>query len=468
MRCSLKTVNSVFILILFHFSFQFSFAQNINYIKIGDSNWAEEELNLEKENNCIIFSSTFNLKYFADSTYNSSSKISTKQIFIKPDVINKRVILSIGLGTTILMKLPYELSQQNINRFIPNDWEVRKISNDANIFNYCLYRMGKDKCTEEKTFDLYKDVYVRCLNLLYQSEKSLEYANYNLKLVNNKINKNTQWQDSLHHMLDSLRAIVIELTDKPDQDENNKQHSLGLEWNNSFISFNKSIGDFNLQKLNYNCLSLTWKYSINSNFRIGLGYQYGETNFRTFTSYDSTSISTETNLGLNFTKSTIIRNLHENNSLSFNAILLNFGYVNNIGKNLSFDLSISTSYCPRLLVNTSVIDGLADYRGHFNGISETLTNISEMGLESNVSLLNNEFQTTNSLIQFSLSPGIKYESKRFFSRIGLGYSLLLFNQVLNTQTNRSNEIGEFNSSLSTFGDFSAQSLTFTISAGIKL
>jgi hypothetical protein len=212
---------------------------------------------------------------------------------------------------------------------------------------------------------------------------------------------------------------------------------------------------------------MIWKYPINSNLRIGIGYQYGETNFRTRTNYDSTSFTTQTNLGLNLTKSTIIRNLTEDNSLSFNAILLNLGYVESIGEKLSFDLSTSLSYCPRLLVNTNVIDGFADYTGYFNGISETLTNVSDLGLESNVSLLNNEYQTTNSLIQFSLSPGIQYESEKFFSRMGVGYSLLFFNQISHTQNNRSNEKGEFNSSLSTFGDFSAQTLTFTISAGIK-
>jgi hypothetical protein len=147
---------------------------------------------------------------------------------------------------------------------------------------------------------------------------------------------------------------------------------------------------------------------------------------------------------------------------------LNFGFIKNIGDEFSIEMGTSVSYCPRLLVNTNVINGFADYKGYFQGISETLSDVSDLGLESNLSLLNNKYQTTNSLIQFSLSPGIQYEGERFFSRIGVGYSLLFFNQVSNIQSNRSNEIGEFNSSLSTFGDFSAQTLTFTISAGIKL
>lgn len=467
MRCFSKNVNSLVILILFLFNVFFSLAQKSNYIKVNDSNWAEEEFKIKKDQNIIIFTSSFNLKNYADSISNYSPKISTEQIFLKLDVINKYELLGISLGTSILIKLPYELTQQNINRFIPNDWEVRKISNESNGFNYCLYRMGKDKCTEEKTFDLYKDVYTRCLNLIYQSEKTVEFANYNLNVVSNQIKKNIAFQDSVRLIIDSLTTMVNILYDRPDQVKVSN-NTIGLEWNNSLIDFNKNIGDFNLQKLNFNALSLTWKYSINSNFKIGLGYQYGETNFRTFTSYDSTSVSAQTNLGLNFTKSTIIRNLTENNSLSFNAILLNFGYIKNIGKHFSFDLSSTTNYCPKLILNTNVIDGFADYKGHFNGISETLTNISELGLESNVSLLNNEFQTTNSLIQFSVSPGIQYENERFFSRIGIGYSLLFFNQISNMQTNRSNKIGEFNSSLSTFGNFSAQTVTFSLSAGIKL
>jgi len=425
MRFSLKTVSNHFILSIFLCTVYFSFAQNTNYIEIGQSNWAEEEFKIRKENNCIIFSSSFNLKYFADSTHNVSPKISTKQIFIKPDVINKRVILGVSLGTTILIKLPYELSQQNINKFIPNDWEVRKISNDSNGFNYCLYRMGKDKCTEEKTFDLFKDVYIRCLNLISQSEKTVEFANYNLNILQNQIKKNVEFQDSIRILIDSLTSVVSGFSVRPNQDENTKPHTLGFEWNKSLISFNKNIGDFNLQKLDYNALSLSWKYSINSNIKIGIGYQYGESNFRTETSYDSTATT-------------------------------------------SIEMGTSVSYCPRLLVNTNVIDGFADYKGYFQGISETLSDVSDLGLESNLSLLNNKYQTTNSLIQFSLSPGIQYEGERFFSRIGVGYSLLFFNQVSNIQSNRSNEIGEFNSSLSTFGDFSAQTLTFTISAGIKL
>ena len=467
MRCFSKNVNSLVILILFLFNVYFSLAQKSNYIKVNDSNWAEEEFKIKKDQNIIIFTSSFNLKNFGDSISNYSPKISTAQIFLKLDVINKYELLGTSLGTSILIKLPYELTQQNINRFIPNDWEVRKISNESNGFNYSLYRMGKDKCTEEKTFDLYKDVYIRCLNLIYQSEKTVEFANYNLNIVNNQIKKNIAFQDSTRFLIDSLTTMVNILYDRPDQVKE-LNNSIGLEWNNSLVGFNKSLNDFNLQKLNFNALSLTWKYSINSNFKIGLGYQYGETNFRTFTSYDSTSVSAQTNLGLNFTKSTIIRNLTENNSLSFNAILLNFGYIKNIGKHFSFDLSSTTNYCPKLILNTNVIDGFADYKGHFNGISETLTNISELGLESNVSLLNNEFQTTNSLIQFSVSPGIQYENERFFSRIGIGYSLLFFNQISNMQTNRSNKIGEFNSSLSTFGNFSAQTVTFSLSAGIKL
>ncbi len=467
MRCFSKNVNSLVILILFLFNVFFSLAQKSNYIKVNDSNWAEEEFKIKKDQNIIIFTSSFNLKNFADSISNYSPKISTEQIFLKLDVINKYELLGISLGTSILIKLPYELTQQNINRFIPNDWEVRKISNESNGFNYCLYRMGKDKCTEEKTFDLYKDVYTRCLNLIYQSEKTVEFANYNLNVVNNQIKKNIVFQDSMRLIIDSLTTMVNILYDRPDQVKVSN-NTIGLEWNNSLIDFNKNIGDFNLQKLNFNALSLTWKYSINSNFKIGLGYQYGETNFSTFTSYDSTSVSAQTNLGLNFTKSTIIRNLTENNSISFNSILLNFGYIKNISKHITLDLSSTINYCPKLLLNTSVIDGFADYKGHFNGISETLTNISELGLESNVSLFNKEFQTTNSLIQFSLSPGIQYENERFFSRIGVGYTLLFFNQISNMQTNRSNEIGEFNSSLSTFGNFSAQTLTFSLSAGIKL
>jgi hypothetical protein len=467
MRFSLKTVNSYFILILFLFNVYFSFAQKANYIKINDSNWAEEEFKIKKDNNCIIFTSSFNLKNFADSIHNNSPKISTEQIFLKLDVIYKYELLGISLGTSILIKLPYELTQQNINRFIPNDWEIRKISNDSNGFNYCLFRMGKDKCTEEKTFDLYKDVYIRCLNLINQSEKTVEYANYNLNVVNSQIEKNNEFQDSIRVLIDSLTTMVSNLSDRPYQDENTEPNSLGLELNNSFTGFNKSLSNFNLQKLNYTSISMIWKYPINSNLRIGIGYQYGETNFRTRTIYDSTSFTTQTNLGLNLTKSTIIRNLTEDNTLSFNAILLNLGYVESIGEKLSFDLSTSLSYCPRLLVNTNVIDGFADYSGYFNGISETLSNVSDLGLESNVSLLNNEYQTTNSLIQFSLSPGIQYESEKFFSRMGVGYSLLFFNQISHTQNNRSNEKGEFNSSLSTLGDFSAQTLTFTISAGIK-
>lgn len=468
MRFSLKTVSSQFILTLSIFNVYISFAQNADYIKVNDSNWAEEEFKIKKDKNCIIFASSFDLKNFADSINNYSPKISTEKIFLKLDVIYKYELLGISLGTSILIKLPYELTQQNINRFIPNDWEVRKISNDINGFNYCLFRMGKDKCTEEKTFDLFKDVYIRCLNLISQSEKTVEFANYNLNILQNQIKKNVEFQDSVRILIDSLTSVVSGFSVRPNQDENTKPHTLGFEWNKSLISFNKIIGDFNLHKLDYNSLSLNWNYSINSNFKIGIGYQYGESNFRTETSYDSTATTTQTDLGLSYTKSTIIRNLTENNSLSFNAILLNFGFFKNIGENLSIDMSSTTSYCPKLILNTRVINGYADYKGQFNGISETLTNISELGLKSNVSLLNNEFQTINSLIQFSISPGIQFENERFYSRIGVGYSLMFFNQVSKIQTNRSNEIGEFNSSLSTIGDFSAQTLTFTISAGIKL
>jgi dTDP-glucose pyrophosphorylase len=48
------------------------------------------------------------------------------------------------------------------------------------------------------------------------------------------------------------------------------------------------------------------------------------------------------------------------------------------------------------------------------------------------------------------------------------YNIYAATEISNMQNNRSNEIGEFNSSLSTFGNFSAQTVTFSLSAGIKL
>ena len=455
----------LFIIInLFHV-FTVSRAQVVEIRKVDKSNRIDNRDYLQSKENCILFCSSIELQEIADSL-TQRTNLQQNVILIQIIDLSSFIVHNTDLCNAILIKLPYELSPSITQRWIPIGWSINKVENSKSHI-YAIQRSANGQCSKEEKILLFQEMFIKSLDLIEKSKNSYEYSLYSNQQLLKENSKNLTLIMSLTQRIDSLQNAFIEFNEREKSIDKN-QNSIGLEWNNSLVGFNKSLNDFNLQKLNFNALSLTWKYSINSNFKIGLGYQYGETNFRTFTSYDSTSVSAQTNLGLNFTKSTIIRNLTENNSLSFNAILLNFGYIKNIGKHFSFDLSSTTNYCPKLILNTNVIDGFADYKGHFNGISETLTNISELGLESNVSLLNNEFQTTNSLIQFSVSPGIQYENERFFSRIGIGYSLLFFNQISNMQTNRSNKIGEFNSSLSTFGNFSAQTVTFSLSAGIKL
>ena len=442
-----------------------SFAQQIKSIIVSKDNKIDQRDYLQNQENCIYLCSINELNSFKE-TLESNLKSDQNIFLIQLNDISTFSIHNTDLVNAIVFKLPYELSSSIIQRWIPVGWSINKVENSTD-FIYAVQRSANGQCSKEEKILLFQEMFLKSLDLIEKSKNSNEYTLYLNQQLSNENSKNYNLIVSLTQRIDSLQNAFIAFNESEKSIEKN-QNSFGLEWNSSLIDFNKNIGDFNLHKLNFNALSLTWKYSINSNFKIGLGYQYGETNFRTFTSYDSTSVSAQTNLGLNFTKSTIIRNLTENNSLSFNSILLNFGYIKNISEHITLDLSSTINYCPKLLLNTSVIDGFADYKGHFNGISETLTNISELGLESNVSLFNKEFQTTNSLIQFSLSPGIQYENERFFSRIGVDYTLLFFNQISNMQTNRSNEIGEFNSSLSTFGNFSAQTVTFSLSAGIKL
>lgn len=442
-----------------------SFAQQIKSIIVSKDNKIDQRDYLQNQENCIYLCSINELNSFKE-TLESNIKSDQSIFLIQLNDISTFSIHNTDLVNAIVFKLPYELSSSIIQRWLPVGWSINKVENSTD-FIYAVQRSANGQCSKEEKILLFQEMFLKSLDLIEKSKNSYEYTLYSNQQLSKENSKNYTLIVSLTRRIDSLQNAFIKFNESEKSIAKN-QNPFSLEWNNSLIDFNKNIGDFNLQKLNFNALSLTWKYSINSNFKMGIGYQYGETNFRTFTSYDSTTVSAQSNLGLNFTKSTIIRNLTENNSLSFNSILLNFGYIKNIRKHITFDLSSTINYCPKLLLNTSVIDGFADYKGHFNGISETLTNISELGLESNVSLLNNEFQTTNSLIQFSVSPGIHYENERFFSRIGIGYSLLFFNQISNMQTNRSNEIGEFNSSLSTFGNFSAQTVTFSLSAGIKL
>lgn len=422
----------------------------------------------QNQGNCIFLCSINDLSTFKQ-TLEKNLKNGPNIFLIQLKDLSSFEVHDIDLVGAIVFKLPYELNAQLSNRTMPSDWSIIRQDKNESSYIYVVKRSANGQCSKEEKILLFQEMFLKCLDMIEKSQNSLEFNNYKLNILNDQFKKSNQFQDSLNERVDSLENALNDFK----QTEllfHEKQNSFHIEWNYSLIGFNKNIGDFKLQKLNYSAISLSWNYSIDSNLKIGIGYQYGESNFRTETSYDSTAITTQTNLGLSYSKSTIIRNLTENNSISFNAILLNFSYFKNFSKNknFSFDLSSSTSYSPRFVLYTNVIDGFADYKGHFNGISETITNISELGLESNVSLLNNKFQTTNSLIQFSLNPGIQYENERFFSRIGVGYSLLFFNQVSNIQSNRSNEIGEFNSSISTFGDFSAQTLTFTISAGIKL
>jgi hypothetical protein len=442
-----------------------SFAQQIKSIIVSKDNKIDQRDYLQNQENCIYLCSINELNSFKE-TLESNIKSDQSIFLIQLNDISTFSIHNTDLVNAIVFKLPYELSSSIIQRWLPVGWSINKVENSTD-FIYAVQRSANGQCSKEEKILLFQEMFLKSLDLIEKSKNSYEYTLYSNQQLSKENSKNYTLIVSLTRRIDSLQNAFIKFNESEKSIAKN-QNSFSLEWNSSLIDFNKNIGDFNLQKLNFNALSLTWKYSINSNFKMGIGYQYGETNFRTFTSYDSTSVSAQTNLGLNFTKSTIIRNLTENNSHSFNSILLNFGYIKNIRKHITFDLSSTINYCPKLLLKTSVIDGFADYKGHFNGISETLTNISELGLESNVSLFNKEFQTTNSLIQFSFSPGIQYENERFFSRIGVGYSLLFFNQISNMQTNRSNKIGEFNSSLSTFGNFSAQTVTFSLSAGIKL
>lgn len=447
---------------------QFSeiFAQQIKTITVTNDNRIDQRDFLHTQENCIFLCSINELTSFKQ-TLEKNLKSRPNVFLIQLKDLSFFYVHETDLVEAIVFKLPYELNQQLYQRAKPVGWSINPIENDSSYI-YSVQRSANGQCSKEEKILLFQEMFLKCLDLIEKSRNTIEYSLYSNQQLLKENSKINTLLISLNQRIDSLQSAFIEFNESDREKSIYKnQNSIGLDWNNSFISFNKSIGDFNLQRLNYNVLGLTWTYSINSNFKIGMGYQYGETNFRTETIYDSSSISTQTNLGLNFTKSTIIRNLTEDNSLSFNAILINLGYVKDIGDKFSFEMGTSVSYCPRMLINTHVIDGFADYTGYFNGISETLSNVSDLGLESNVSLLKSEYQTTNSLIQFSLSPGIQYESKRFFSRMGIGYSQLFFNQISNTQNNRSNEIGEFNSSLSTFGDFSAQTLTFTISAGIK-
>lgn len=441
-----------------------NFAQDIKIVSVTKNNKIDQRDYMQTQGNCIFFCSTNELKSFKQ-TLETEIKNGQNIFLIELIDISNFSVHNTDLTNAIIIKLPYELNQQLCQRTIPVGWSINKIDAERS-FIYAVQRSANGQCSKEEKILLFQEMFLKCLDLIEKSKKTIEFSSYNNQQILEENKNYHELLTTLSQRFDSLQIAFDEFRQR-EKSINTELNSLGLEWNNSFISFNKSIGNFNLQKLNYSGISLIWKYPINSNLRIGIGYQYGKTNFRTLTNYDSTSFTTQTNLGLNITKSTIIRNLTEDNSLSFNSIHINLGYVKNIGNKFSFEMGTSVSYCPRLLVNTNVIDGFADYTGYFNGISETLSNVSDLGLESNVSLLNNEYQTTNSLIQFSLSPGIQFEGERFFSRMGIGYSQLFFNQISNTQNNRSNEIGEFNSSLSTFGDFSAQTLTFTISAGIK-
>lgn len=458
---------TLFLVVAFLIKFSDTFAQQIKTITITKDNKIDQRDYLQNQENCIFFCSINELNSFKE-TLDKELKSSLSIFLIQLSDISTFSVHNIDLVNAVLIKLPYELNQQLCQRIIPVGWSINKVDGN-NGYIYSIQRSANGQCSKEEKILLFQEIFIKSVDLTEKSKNTNEYFLYSNQQLSNENIKNHDLIISLSQKIDSFQNILNEFNERSSNNSTNKnQNAIGLEWNKSILSFNKNIGDFNLQKLDYNSLSLNWEYSINSNFKIGIGYQYGESNFRTETNYDSTTTTTQTDLGLSYTKSTIIRNLTENNSLSFNAILLNFGFIKNIGDEFSIEMGTSVSYCPRLLVNTNVIDGFADYKGYFQGISETLSDVSDLGLESNLSLLNNKYQTTNSLIQFSLSPGIQYEGERFFSRIGVGYSLLFFNQVSNIQSNRSNEIGEFNSSLSTFGDFSAQTLTFTISAGIKL
>ena len=460
----MNKLRKLFFIVFFLIQCSDIYAQQIQTITVTKDNKIDQRDYLQNQENCIFLCSINDLSSFKQKL-EKDLKNGPNIFLIQLKDLSSFEVHEIDLVGAIVFKLPYELNEQLSNKTKPADWSIIRGKNDSS-YMYLVQRSAIGQCSKEEKILLFQDMFLKCLDLIEKSKNSLEFANYKLNILNDQIIKNNQFQDTLNERVDSLENALNDFK----QSEllfHKEQNYVGSEWNNSIASINKSIGSLNLQKINYSAVSMTWRHHIDSNFEIGIGYQYGKVNFRTFTNYDSTSISIQSNLGLNITKSTIIRNLTENNSLSFNAILLNFGYVKDLRKKLTFDLSTSASYCPRLFVNTNVIDGFADYKGFFDGVNETLTNVADLGLQSNVSLLTNEYQTTNSLVQFSLCSGIQYSSDRIYSRLGVGYFLLFLKQNSNAQNSRSNALGEFNSSISTLGNFSLQSITLSLTAGIK-
>jgi hypothetical protein len=442
-----------------------SFAQNFEIKEVTKINREDVKNEFEARNNYILFCSIYNITDFIDSTKNKVS-LNQKQVFIKLKDLSIFEIYEIDVTNAILIKLPYELNQQLIQKTLPLGWTSKKTSNE-NDFIYSIQRATSGQCSKEEKLTLFKDTYLKCLELILKSEKSTEYLTYKSKeliQVNDLSNKKL---DLLNIRIDSLEELITEQHQTANL-KNNSKNILCIDYSNSIHGWGKIKNNYLLEKINVSSIGINWLFLASEKIYIGFGLSHFKYQFNSSFKYDSVNYSSQTDIGIPYVKSIITRDLSEVNSFNGNSILINFRFSNNLNKNIHVDMNMNLSYSPKFNITSKVSSGTTDYVGYLTTINEPLSNLSDLGLKSGVSMVNLEDQNYYSSFGMIMQPTIGYETQIFYSRIGFSFSLMQYRQISNMELSTTSRIGDYHSSISQIGNFNLNTLNLSLTVGIRL
>ena len=443
----------------------FSFSQNSVIKEVTKINKVDIQTECENNNNCVISCFDQDSSNVIDSDYNGFS-INQTQIFIKLSQLSNFNVHNKDIIDAILIKLPYELNRQLILKTLPSLWTYDLIPIDTN-FIYFIQRNLSNKCTKEERLTQFKNAYLKCLELIQNSEKSTEYLTYKSKellKVNEDINNELRILKTRLDTFDLLMANMIEnqnIKFKP-------KNILNIEFEHSIYGFRSSENNILIDNINLSSIGIKWLFLAKDKLKIGFVISHHKNQFNTFREYDSIFFSSQTNMGIPFVKSIITRDLLEVNKYTSNSVLLNFGYVAKIKDDFSFDMNMNLSYSPKFNITSMVSKGTVDYLGYISTVNEPLSNLSDLGLKSNVNMVNLEDQTYFSSFCFTLQPSIGYEWERFYSRFGFSFSHLKFWQRSSLETATTTSLGDYHSSISQISNFKLNTLNLSLTVGIRL
>ncbi len=347
--------------------------------------------------------------------------------------------------------------------------KIRKQDKKNIILPKHLYILAKDSINMNISCEALdvpeEDIFLEHLTLLFKPN-----------LVMNRIikisqkNKNGLTIDSLIHVLDNQKNEIEKL--KNQKPSNNNRVSFSSHY--SFFNIGSSSNDLssNLKTGFVNRFGITYSRTISSSF--GFGISVNNLNARGTLNTVELDIENQEFLpssSILMNRRTEILNLSENWNLQ-NLIGLNIGLnlKKDIGKKLNIQMDIQIGKILTSDLNTTLGEGVFNYRASIPGIIDEITNVASLNLKEDVTYsekFNQKFGFTGS--NFCLHSALDYSVfKNLFIHGSFQFEYYRINNTsYNAESKVSTSLGEFNSSFNNVKSMTLLPFSIGLGIGIK-